>query len=67
MVREASTAEGASLSVVDVDVDPVVRERFTDHVPVLFVHGRLVDYWRVDRDRLDRALRGEVVEPPAPL
>ncbi|WP_460705774.1 glutaredoxin family protein [Luteococcus sediminum] len=58
---------GASLELVDVDVDPVLRERFTHHVPVTFVHGRMLAYWALDEGLLRRALRGEPVEPPPPL
>ena len=66
-VADVASRHGAGLSVVDVDADPLVREQFTDHVPVLFVRGQLVDYWQVDPDRMERALNGEPVEPPAPL
>jgi hypothetical protein len=38
------------------DVDPELRRRHTDEVPVTFVDGRLHDFWRVDGDRLRSAL-----------
>lgn len=67
VVAAAAARHGAGLAVVDVDAEQAVRERFTDHVPVLFVHGALVDYWRVDAGRLDAALSGRPVAPPAAL
>ncbi|GAB2489502.1 hypothetical protein GCM10027030_24570 [Luteococcus sediminum] len=45
----------------------MLRERFTHHVPVTFVHGRMLAYWALDEGLLRRALRGEPVEPPPPL
>ena len=41
---------------VDVDSDPELQRRYTEQVPVTFVDGRQHDYWRVDPDRLRRAL-----------
>jgi glutaredoxin len=41
---------------VDIDQDPDLRERFTEQVPVTFVDGAQHDFWRVDPDRLRKAL-----------
>ncbi len=49
---------GESFVEVDIDNDPALQERFTDEVPVTFVDGRQHDFWRVDAQRLERALRG---------
>ncbi len=43
---------------LDADVDPALRDRFTEEVPVTFVDGRQHDFWRVDPDRLRAALTG---------
>jgi glutaredoxin len=43
---------------VDIDTDPALQRRFTDEVPVTFVDGKQHDFWRVDADRLRRALGG---------
>lgn len=67
VVRQVAGARQASVTVLDVDSDEELRLRFTDHVPVLFVRGRLLDYWQVDAARLARALAGEQVAGPAPL
>ena len=41
---------------VSVDDDPALRERFGEEVPVTFVDGAQHDFWRVDAERLRRAL-----------
>lgn len=43
-------------SEVDVDADPVLRERYGDQVPVVLVDGEVVGYWRVAPERLRAAL-----------
>lgn len=67
VVRRISGEAGASLRLLDVDDDQDLRERYTNHVPVLFVFGQLLDYWAVDEHRLAAALRGEPQTPPAAL
>lgn len=49
---------GEEYAEVDIDRDPVLRERFTDEVPVTYVDGRQHDFWRVDEQRLRAALLG---------
>lgn len=46
----------ASWQAVDVDTDPALRERYTDHVPVTFVDGVQHALWFVDATRLSAAL-----------
>ena len=46
----------ASCQAVDVDTDPALRERYTDHVPVTFVDGVQHALWFVDATRLSDAL-----------
>lgn len=67
VVGPVTERHGVSLVELDVEADPQLRSRYTDHVPVLFVHGRLLDYWQVREDRLEDALQGRPVSPPAPL
>ncbi|GAA1392234.1 glutaredoxin family protein [Luteococcus peritonei] len=67
VVERLAGAHGARLAQLDVDADEALRARYTDHVPVLFVRGRLVDYWQVREDRLEAALAGQPVSPPAAL
>jgi glutaredoxin len=51
---------GESFSEVDIDtdpgLDPILRRRFSDEVPVTYVDGRQHDFWRVSEDRLRAAL-----------
>ncbi len=41
----------------DVDLDPALRRRYGNEVPVTFVDGEQHDFWRVDAERLRAALR----------
>lgn len=43
---------------VDVDADPELRDRYGEYVPVVTVDGVQVGFWRVDPERLRRALGG---------
>ena len=47
---------GESYVEVFIDDDPVLREKFTNEVPVTFVDGQQHDFWRVSEDRLHAAL-----------
>jgi len=42
---------------VDITTDPELEQRFGEEIPVTFVDGRQHDFWRVDPERLTRALR----------
>ncbi|MFI5426783.1 glutaredoxin family protein [Aeromicrobium sp. UC242_57] len=60
-VAEAQVAEicaelGTSWTRVDIDDDPDLHQRFTEQVPVTFVDGAQHDFWRVDPERLRKAL-----------
>jgi glutaredoxin len=47
---------GASLREVDIDQDPILRARYTNDVPVIFVGSRFLAKHRVDRESLRREL-----------
>ena len=49
-----------AVEVIDIDSsgDPELLERHSEQVPVVLVDGRVHDFWRVDEDRLTRALTG---------
>jgi glutaredoxin len=56
-VVERVTADlGVGWEERSVDDDPELRRCYGDQVPVTFVDGRQHDFWRVDEDRLRRAL-----------
>ena len=44
------------LVVLDVDADEDLRQRYTAHVPVLLLEGKLLSYWFVDPEKVARAL-----------
>ena len=47
---------GVPWQAVDVDGDPELKRRYTDHVPVTFVDGRQLGMWFVDAGQLAAAL-----------
>lgn len=58
-VIEAVCAEtGDSYEEISIDDDPALGDRFANEIPVTFVDGKQHDFWRVDPERLRRALRG---------
>jgi hypothetical protein len=44
------------LSILD---DPVLADRYAEQIPVVLVDGRVLDFWRVDPERLRKALERE--------
>ena len=54
----ASVCEYHAISwqTTDVDTDPELAARYSDHVPVVLVDGVVVSYWFVDADQLISAL-----------
>lgn len=56
VVERVARDAGATVSVLDVDADPALREH-SDHVPVVLVDGVLHSRWWVDEKALARALR----------
>jgi glutaredoxin len=55
-VSRIAAETGASWSAVDVDSDPDDRAEYGDRVPVILVDGIEHGYFRVEPDRLRRAL-----------
>jgi glutaredoxin len=56
-VVEAVCGEtGEAFDEVDITTSEDLVERFGEEIPVTFVDGVQHDYWRVDPDRLRRAL-----------
>lgn len=52
---------------LDVDDDPALKTAYTDHVPVVWVDGKLLTYWTLAPEQLDNALAGGEWPPPPPL
>lgn len=56
VVSTAADAAGALLVEIDVDGDAELRAEYGDMVPVVLIDGVPHGYFRIDRDRLRRAL-----------
>ena len=49
---------GETYDEIDISRDAAMLARYGEQIPVTFVDGRQHDFWRVDAERLRRALRG---------
>jgi hypothetical protein len=47
---------GENFEELDIDADPRLALRYAEEIPVTLVDGRQHDFWRVDPQRLRRAL-----------
>jgi hypothetical protein len=56
VVERVCAAVGEAWSVVDVDASQALRERYGEYVPVVEVDGVQQGFWRIDGERLGRAL-----------
>lgn len=52
VISEVCGSVGVGWDAVDVDQDPRLAQRYTDHVPVVLVDGVVHSYWFVDADQL---------------
>ena len=59
VVADVCVRTGDTWTTVDITGDDDLVRRFTDQVPVTFVDGAQHDFWRVDPDRLEKALARE--------
>jgi Glutaredoxin-like domain (DUF836) len=58
VVRRVADDTGAGWVELSVDDDPELLARYSEQVPVVLVDGAQHDFWRVDEQRLRRALTG---------
>jgi hypothetical protein len=58
VVRDVCASAGTTFDTLDIDAadDPDLLAAYSEQVPVIFVDGRLHDFWRVDPGRLGKAL-----------
>lgn len=56
VLARMAAEDGFGWREVDVDADSRLTDEFGDRVPVVLVDGREHGYWRVEPDRLRRAL-----------
>jgi hypothetical protein len=58
VISRVCDALSASWTEVNISDDPELFRRYSQEIPVTFVDGRQHDFWRVDEQRLRRALTG---------
>lgn len=56
VVRAVCAELGETFDEVDISVSAELMERYREEIPVTVVDGEQHDFWRVDPDRLRRAL-----------
>jgi len=56
LLRRLRGELGFAYREVDVDASPVLRDEFSDRVPVILVDGKEHGYWRVEEPRFRKAL-----------
>jgi hypothetical protein len=59
VVADVCAETGDTWKQVYIGGDNDLERRFTDQVPVTFVDGEHHDFWRVDPERLRKALAGD--------
>jgi glutaredoxin len=57
LLRQMSGELGFAYREVDVDASEVLRNEYSDRVPVILLDGKEHGYWRVEEARLRKALR----------
>lgn len=58
VVQEVAAQTGAVLVEQDITQDEELYRRYWEQIPVVLVDGEQHTFWRVDGDRLRRALTG---------
>ena len=56
VVAQVCAELGEQFVEVDITTDPELARRFAEEIPVTYVDGQQHDFWRVDPQRLARAL-----------
>ena len=59
IVRAVAAETGAGVEELDItaeDFDPALKEEYWEQIPVTLVNGKRHDFWRVDADRLRKAI-----------
>jgi glutaredoxin len=55
-VAEQTGAEVQELDITAEDFDPALKEEYWEQIPVTLVNGARHDFWRVDPERLRKAI-----------
>ena len=56
VIERVCAETGTSYDEVDITTSPELTHAYGEQIPVTFVDGAQHDFWRVDEDRLRRAL-----------
>lgn len=56
IVERVAVATGAAVVEHDILADPELQQRYGEFIPVVLIDGRQHAQWRVDEERLARAL-----------
>jgi glutaredoxin len=56
VIERVCAETGTAYAEVDITASPDLMETYGEQIPVTFVDGRQHDFWRVDEQRLRRAL-----------
>ena len=59
IVQKVAAETGADVEELDItaeDFDPALKEEYWEQIPVTLVNGKRHDFWRVDADRLRKAI-----------
>lgn len=56
-VERVTSSLGLTWTERSLDTDPVMRERYAEEIPVVFVDGIQRDFWKIDEARLVRVLK----------
>lgn len=59
-LRQMEAAANFRWQLIDIDTDPVLRQRFNEEVPVVFIDGRKAFKYRMDPQQFLRVLAGRV-------
>ena len=58
VIERVCAEAGTSYDEVDISTSAELMDAYGEEIPVTFVDGRQHDFWRVDAERLRRALAG---------
>ena len=58
--RKANPNTDVALEELNILEDEPLRLKYTEEIPVLLIDGKMHNYWRIDDERLMRALYAKV-------
>jgi glutaredoxin len=58
--RQANPSTDVALEELNILDDEALRLKYAEEIPVLLIDGKMHNYWRIDDERLMRALYAKV-------